>query len=143
MGFPKTDLIEAQFKCIELLLEGHKMKYIEDEIGYGRKTIWEWKTKNKLFIAEMDRRKRDISEFLTRSANKRFEKLQDTAIDVLAELLSDSKNDNVRMETAKEILNRNIGKIANKLEVTEKEYTEENNAELFEGIDKWDEDTKE
>jgi uncharacterized protein YbgA (DUF1722 family) len=143
MGFPKTDLIEAQYKCIELLLEGHKMKDIEDAIGYKRKTIWEWKTKNKLFMAEMDKRKRDISEFLTRSANKRFEKLQDTAIDVLEQLLKDSKNDNVRMETAKEVLNRNIGKIANKLEVTEKEYSEENNSELFEGIDKWDDDNQE
>jgi ribosomal protein L31E len=136
-------LIEAQYKCIELLLEGHKMKEIEDAIGYNRKTIWEWKTKNKLFIAEMDKRKRDITEFLSRSANRRFEKLQDTAIDVLEQLLKDSKNDNVRMETAKEVLNRNIGKIPNKLEVSEKEYTEENNTELFEGLGKWDEDTKE
>ena len=135
----EDSLSPAQLKCIQMLIDGYKTDEIEKEVGYKRTQIWRWK-KQKAFIAEWEKRKQDISEFLKRSATKRFEKLQDTAIDVLAELLSDSKNDNVRMETAKEILNRNIGKIANKLEVTEKEYTEDSNAELFEGIDKWDED---
>lgn len=139
MGFPKIDLTEAQYKCIEMILEGCQIQEIEKAIGYSRKTIWEWRTKNKSYIAEMDRRKREISEFLTRSANKRFEKLQNNAIDVLEELLKDSKNDNVRMETAKEILNRNIGKIPSKITVSETDAAEEDTS-IIDDIDEWDEE---
>jgi hypothetical protein len=135
------ELTVAQLKCIEMLIEGSKMDDIVKEVGFSRTQIWRWR-KQKNFIAEWDRRKRDISEFLYRSANKRFEKLQDTAIDVLEQLLKESKNDNVRMETAKEILNRNIGKIATKLEVSDTTGNEEDSTDIIDGIDEWDKDTE-
>jgi len=124
--YNNSELTVAQSKCIEMLLEGYKLKDIEDAIGNKRKSIWEWKTKNKCFMAELDRRKQDISEFLTRSANKRFENLQDSAINVMELLLKESQNDNVKFEICKEILNRNIGKISNKLEITATTQIEDN-----------------
>ena len=143
MGFPKTELNEAQYRCIEMILEGTKMKDIEEAIGYNRKTIWEWKTKNKLFIAEMDRRKRDVSEFLTRSANKKFEKLQDTAIQVLEDLLKSSNNDNVKKETAQYIIERNIGKIPTKHEVKDTTDEAEDNGNVLDDIPDWEEENEE
>jgi transposase len=141
-GNIKPELTVAQEKCIEMLLEGYQIKDIEKEIGYSRKTIWDWRRGNKLFIAAMDERKRQISEFLQNSAKKRFEKLQNNAIDVLEELLKDSKNDNVRMETAKEILNRNIGKIPSKITVSETD-TPEDDTSILDDIGDWDEEGKE
>jgi len=121
----ENDLPIGQIKCIEMLIEGYRIEDIAKEIGSSPTQIWRWK-QTKLFMAEWQKRKDNVSDFLVRSANKRFEKLQNSAIDVLAELLKDSKNDNVRMETAKEILNRNIGKIANKIEVTATTDIEDN-----------------
>jgi transposase len=141
-GHIKPELTVAQEKCIEMLLEGYQIKDIEKEIGYSRKTIWDWRRGNRLFIAAMDERKREISEFLQNSAKKRFEKLQDNAINVLAELLKDSKNDNVRMETAKEILNRNIGKIPSKITVSETDNIEDD-ISIIDDIDEWDEEKTE
>lgn len=144
MGHYKLEeLNEVQLKCIEMLLEGNKICDIEKELGVGRTTIWQWRVKNKLFIAEKHRREREISEFLAQSANKRFKNMQDTAINVLENLLKESKNDNVKKETAQYIIERNIGKIPSKHEVKDTTGEEDDNGPVLDQIPDWEEETEE
>jgi transcriptional regulator with XRE-family HTH domain len=132
----------AQIRCIEMLIEGYKMEDIVNEVGYSRTQIWRWK-KEKNFIAEWEKRKLEISEFLDRSSKKKFEKLQDTAIEVLENLLKTSNNDNVKKETAQYIIERNIGKIPNKTEIKDTTGDTDNDGNVIDSIPDWEQGNKE
>jgi hypothetical protein len=111
-------------------------------VGYSRTQIWRWK-KEKNFIAEWEKRKLEISEFLDRSSKKKFEKLQDTAIEVLENLLKTSNNDNVKKETAQYIIERNIGKIPNKTEIKDTTGDTDNDGNVIDSIPDWEQGNKE
>lgn len=92
-ALPKK-LTTKQIKCIELMVEGWKQGDIAHEIGIASETISRWKNQD-LFIQEYKN-----------AIDTKFKYLAGFAQKTIEDLAKDSKNDNVRLSAAKDILDR-------------------------------------
>lgn len=143
MGFEKLPMLDEKKQyAIDLLLQGkHKIEEIAQLVGVHRCTLWDWRTKDKLFIAELDRRQRETSEFLHTKTKKYFEDNMDLALKTLKELLEKSENDNVKKETAQYFIERMVGKIPAKVETKDTTGEPDDNTSIIDDIPDW-EDTE-
>lgn len=99
-------LNENQLKCINLIIvENKTQKQIAKEINITEKTICEWK-KNKEFKEEMQRQMKENFGSLAIEAQQELKKLLK------------SKNENIKMQAIKDVLDRAGYKPIEKAEVT-------------------------
>ena len=91
--FPKK-LTTKQLKCIELMLDGQTQDSIAKEIGIARETISRWK-KQDLF-----------REQLKEAVNMKFERMAVIAQLTIQNLATNAQSESVRLNAAKDILDR-------------------------------------
>lgn len=97
-------LTESQLKCINLMITENKtQKQIAKEINITEKTICEWK-KDKEFKEEIQRQMKEKFGSLAIEAQQQLKKLLK------------SKNENIRMQAIKDILDRAGYKSTDKIE---------------------------
>lgn len=137
-------LDDRHLKAIEMLIDGsYQINDIATVCGVDRTTIWDWRKKNKEFVAELDRRTQEHKNFLKNSTQKKFENKLDIAIETITKIAENGNNEAVKLDAAKYIIERNIGKIPSKVELSDTTGSEEDNANIIDGIDDWDEENKE
>ena len=91
--FPKK-LTGQQIKCIELMLDGKTQVEIANEIGVAEVTVSRWK-KQDLF-----------REKLKEAVNLRFERMAVIAQLTIQNLATNAQSESVRLNAAKDILDR-------------------------------------
>lgn len=131
-------------RAIELLLNGElTQEQIATEVGVDRVTLWDWRKRNKEFIAELSKRQQENSEFLKKSTQKKFDKKLDNVIDKLEHLINNSKNDNTVKDACIYWLERVVGKIPSKVEINETTDKEDDGISMIdEETESWDIDEK-
>lgn len=92
-----------QEKAITLLLSGKSITEVAKELGVTRQTIWEWKKKNRYFIAEFNQRKEELFS----SQSERLFSMVQKALNVVEEVLEKSEDGNLRLRAALTLL-RNL-----------------------------------
>jgi len=78
-------LTEAQLTAIDLLLFGVKFAQIAAQLHIDVRTLYNWRTQNPLFRAELQRRRED----LLAHASDRFRSLLDSSLDTLERQVAD------------------------------------------------------
>jgi hypothetical protein len=68
-----------QENAIEHLLQGKSDAAAAEAVGVSRQTIWEWRNRNPLFIAELNRQRSEM----WREARERLKSLANRALDVV------------------------------------------------------------
>ena len=91
--FPKK-LTNQQIKCIELMLDGESQESIAKKIGVARETISRWK-KQDLF-----------RDKLKEAVNLKFERMAVIAQLTIQNLATNAQSESVRLNAAKDILDR-------------------------------------
>ncbi|KNY24990.1 phBC6A51 family helix-turn-helix protein [Pseudobacteroides cellulosolvens] len=136
-------LDDRHYKAIEMLLDGsYKINEIATICGVDRTTIWDWRKKNREFIAELDRRTQEHKSFLKNSSEKKFENKLDVAINTIINIAETGKNEATKLEAARYIYEVLNGKIPSKVTVTDNTEDTDNTGNIIEDIDDWDtEDT--
>lgn len=128
-------LDQRKIHCIDLLME---KKYTQEQIatmcGVSRSAVWDWRQKDKEFIAELHKREQELLEFKQTVSQKRFNDGLDTALTTLEDIMKNSKNDAARTNAANTWIDRALGKLKSKVEITEPidDDTDEQLAEDFE-----------
>lgn len=95
----RSRLSIEQMNAIDLLVLGTSDKEVAEAVGVHRSTVWEWRTQNPLFIAELNRRRNEVWR---RGADK-LRALIPKALAALEEELSNPDNKD-RGKIALEIL---------------------------------------
>lgn len=93
-----------QENAIDLLIQGQSDRVVAEAVSVGRQTVWEWRNHNAEFIAELERRRRD----LWGAQVDRLRGLVSLAVDVLAEDVQATHNARRRQAAAVHIL-RSVG----------------------------------
>jgi hypothetical protein len=88
-----------QENAIEHLLQGKSDAATSEAVGVSRQTIWEWRNRNPLFIAELNRQRSEM----WREARERLKSLANRALDVV-ELLLGSGDPKATLAAAKYVL---------------------------------------
>jgi hypothetical protein len=88
-----------QENAIEYLLQGKSDATAAEAVGVARQTVWEWRNRNPLFIAELNRRRFELWD----EAQERMKSLANRALDVL-ELQLSSGDPKAALAAAKYIL---------------------------------------
>ncbi|WP_036941504.1 phBC6A51 family helix-turn-helix protein [Pseudobacteroides cellulosolvens] len=140
MGFEKLPILDDRhLKAIEMIIDGsYKINEIAAACGVERTTLWDWRKKNKTFIAELDRRIQEHKSFLKNSSEKKFENKLDIAINTIINIAESGKNEATKLEAARYIYEVLNGKIPNKLTVTENIEDTDNAGNIIEDIEDWD-----
>ena len=68
-----------QHNAIDLLILGHTDHAVAEQIGVARETICRWRNENPYFMAELNRRRKDVWQ----TAQERLRGLVGKAIDIL------------------------------------------------------------
>lgn len=90
--------IEQQ-NAIDHLIQGKSDRSTAEAVGVSRQTVWEWRNKDPLFIAELNRQRAEMWS----EARERLKSLANRALDVV-ELQLDSGDPKTSLATAKYIL---------------------------------------
>ena len=102
-GTTKSDKIrqlsQEQMNAIEHLLQGKSDRAASEAAGVSRQTVWEWRNRDPLFIAELNRQRSE----LWKEAHQRLKSLANRALDVV-ELQLDSDDSKASLAAAKYIL---------------------------------------
>jgi transposase len=88
-----------QENAIEHLLQGKSDAAASEAVGVSRQTIWEWRNRNPLFIAELNRQRSEM----WREARERLKSLANRALDVV-ELQLGSGDPKATLAAAKYVL---------------------------------------
>lgn len=100
----RTDKIRQlsieQENAIDLLLQGKSDREVAEAVGVSRQTVTEWRNKNPLFAAELNRRRQEIWG----SQVERLRRLVAQAVDVLEEDLKNKFDSRLRQAAAVHIL---------------------------------------
>ena len=75
----KRRLSEKQYQAIDLILQGMTDEEVASRIGISRQTVNKWKNKNPAFIAELNRRRKEIHD----ASRDKLIRLASKAIDTL------------------------------------------------------------
>jgi small-conductance mechanosensitive channel len=92
-------LSQEQLNAIEHLLQGQSDRATAEAVGVSRQTVWEWRKRDPLFIAELNRQR---SEMWT-EARERMKSLANRALDVV-ELQLGSDDPKASLAAAKYVL---------------------------------------
>jgi len=57
---PKEALSIEQLNAVDLLVLGKPDREVAEAVGVHRCTIWEWRTKNPYFVAELNKRRKEV-----------------------------------------------------------------------------------
>lgn len=90
--------IEQQ-NAIDHLLQGKSDRAVADAVGVSRQTVWEWRKKDILFIAELNRQRSELWS----EARDRLKAMANRALDVVEHQL-DSGDSKASLAAAKYIL---------------------------------------
>lgn len=90
--------IEQQ-NAIDLLIQGKSDKATAEAVGVSRQTVWEWRNRDPLFIAELNRQRSELWS----EARERLKSLANRALDVLESQL-DSNDSKASLAAAKYVL---------------------------------------
>jgi hypothetical protein len=88
-----------QENAIEHLLQGQSDRTTAEAVGVSRQTVWEWRKRDPLFIAELNRQRFEMWE----EARERLKSLANRALDVV-ELQLGSDDPKASLAAAKYIL---------------------------------------
>jgi aminoglycoside phosphotransferase len=88
-----------QENAIEHLLQGQSDKAAAEAAGVSRQTVWEWRKRDPLFIAELNRQRFEMWQ----EARERLKSLANRALDVV-ELQLDSDDPKAALAASKYIL---------------------------------------
>ena len=92
-------LSQEQQNAIEHLLQGRSDRATAEAVGVSRQTVWEWRNKNPVFIAELNRGRAE----LWGEAKERLRALANRALDVV-ELQLGSDDPKASLAAAKYVL---------------------------------------
>jgi hypothetical protein len=92
-------LSQEQLNAIEHLLQGKSDAATAEAVGVVRTTIWEWRNRNPVFIAELNRQRAELWE----EARERLKALANRAMDVV-ELQLDNSDPKISLAAAKYVL---------------------------------------
>ena len=92
-------LSQEQLNAIEHILQGKSDRAVAEAVSVTRQTIWEWRNKDPLFIAELNRQRFE----LWWDARERLKSLANRALDVV-EVQLDSGDPKASLAAAKYIL---------------------------------------
>ena len=102
-GATKPDKIrqlsQEQMNAIEHLLQGKSDRAVSEAAGVSRQTVWEWRNRDPLFIAELNRQRSEMWQ----EAHQRLKSLANRALDVVEQQL-DSGDPKASLAAAKYIL---------------------------------------
>lgn len=119
-------LNEVQLKCLELLTQGVKKTKIAKDLQINRREIYRWLEEEE-FKKTFDKM---TQNYLT-IAQANAKRLAPLAVETIEKLLK-SKNERVRLDAAREVLDRGLGKASTKIEMTvEPKNNEEEKKEKF------------
>jgi transcriptional regulator with XRE-family HTH domain len=88
-----------QLNAIDNLLQGKSDRAIAEAVGVSRQTVWEWRNKDPLFIAELNRQRVELWS----EARERLKALANRALDVV-ELQLGSDDPKIALAAAKHVL---------------------------------------
>ena len=92
-------LSQEQQNAIEHLLQGKSDRAVSEAVGVARQTVWEWRNRDPLFIAELNRQRSEM----WKEARERLKTLANRALDVVESQL-DSGDPKASLAAAKYIL---------------------------------------
>jgi len=92
-------LSQEQQNAIEHLLQGKSDRAVSEAVGVARQTVWEWRNRDPLFIAELNRQRSEMWN----EARERLKTLANRALDVVESQL-DSGDPKSSLAAAKYIL---------------------------------------
>lgn len=92
-------LSQEQQNAIEHLLQGKSDRAVSEAVGVTRQTVWEWRNRDPLFIAELNRQRSEM----WKEARERLKTLANRALDVVVSQL-DSDDPKASLAAAKYIL---------------------------------------
>ena len=92
-------LSQEQMNAIEHLLQGKSDRAVSEAAGVSRQTVWDWRNRDPLFIAELNRQRSEMWQ----EAHERLKSLANRALDVLEQQL-DSGDPKASLAAAKYIL---------------------------------------
>ncbi len=92
-------LSQEQQNAIEHLLQGKSDRAVSETVGVARQTVWEWRNRDPLFIAELNRQRSEM----WKEARERLKTLANRALDVVESQL-DSGDPKSSLAAAKYIL---------------------------------------
>ena len=78
-------LLAEQRNAIELLVQGQSDREVAEAVGIARETVWQWRNVHPVFIAELNRRRKE----LWWDAQERLRALMGKAIEVLEKVIED------------------------------------------------------
>jgi transposase-like protein len=127
-------------QAINLLLQGElNITDIAKAIGCTRQTIYDWKDKNEEFMVELDARRQERKNFGMRM----FENSFDVAVTEYVKLSKETDNAETKRKTLEYIIERGIGKIPNKTELTTNDDNRDNVNLLDNDFEEWKRQAKE
>jgi hypothetical protein len=88
-----------QENAVEHLLQGQSDRAVAEAVNVSRQTVWEWRNKNPVFIAELNRRRFELWD----EAQERMKSLANRALDVV-ELQLGSDDPKAALAAAKYVL---------------------------------------
>jgi hypothetical protein len=88
-----------QENAIEHLLQGKSDRSVAEAVGVSRQTVWEWRNRDPLFIAELNRQRVELWS----EARDRLKSLANRALDVI-EIQLGSDDPKVALAAAKHVL---------------------------------------
>jgi hypothetical protein len=88
-----------QMNAIDHLLQGQSDRAVAEAVGVSRQTVWEWRNRDPLFIAELNQQRLELWS----EARERLKTLANRALDVLEEQL-DSGDPKAALAAAKYVL---------------------------------------
>ena len=127
-------LTERHYKCIELLIKGHKYTEIAEMVPCNRQSIYNW-LEDEVFKAELDKCRREIK---TQSNNRILAKL-DTYVDRIEQIALNSTSDNVKLNALQFLYETVNGKATTKIEQTSQgsnEVVDKNIDDMLSDLDK-------
>jgi len=89
-----------QENAIDLLLQGKSDREVAEAVGVSRQTVTEWRNRNALFVAELNRRRQEVWGGQT----ERLRQLVAQAVSVLEEDLQQNQDRRLRQAAAVHIL---------------------------------------
>ncbi|NPV81467.1 MAG: helix-turn-helix domain-containing protein [Firmicutes bacterium] len=89
-----------QENAIDLLLQGKSDREVAEAVGVSRQTVTEWRNRNALFVAELNRRRQEVWGGQT----ERLRQLVAQAVSVLEEDLQQKQDLRLRQAAAVHIL---------------------------------------
>lgn len=127
-------------QAIQLLLDGRLTKtQVASEVGCTRQTLYDW-LKSADFSAELDRRKTELKDL----GQQMFASKLADAIVGYWNLIQNTENDKVKADGYEYFIDRQLGKVTSRLEVTADAKTDGSNKDILEDeLDEWEKELNE